>query len=98
MKIEQEAKPTDSGVPPAYWPASGDLRVESLSSHYSPERPVLAPSVRRRSHMYSRMDPKSFMVYHFISSPANVSGLSVALAAERHARLSYESVFHYLIL
>ncbi|CCM05744.1 uncharacterized protein FIBRA_07976 [Fibroporia radiculosa] len=35
MEIEQEDKPTESGVPPAYWPASGDLKVEKLSARYS---------------------------------------------------------------
>ncbi|KAI0918361.1 hypothetical protein AcV5_002367 [Taiwanofungus camphoratus] len=37
--IEQEPKPTEAGVPPAYWPASGDLRVERLSARYSPDGP-----------------------------------------------------------
>ncbi|KAI0941922.1 hypothetical protein AcV7_002478 [Taiwanofungus camphoratus] len=37
--IEQEPKPTEGGVPPAYWPASGDLRVEKLSARYSPDGP-----------------------------------------------------------
>ncbi|CCM06514.1 uncharacterized protein FIBRA_08786 [Fibroporia radiculosa] len=35
MEIEQEEKPTENGVPPAYWPASGDLKVEKLSARYS---------------------------------------------------------------
>jgi ABC-type multidrug transport system fused ATPase/permease subunit len=35
IKIEQEPKPTDGGRPPAYWPASGDLRVENMSARYS---------------------------------------------------------------
>lgn len=35
LTIEQEAKPTDRGVPPAYWPASGSLTVEKLSARYS---------------------------------------------------------------
>ena len=35
MTIEQEPKPTKEGVPPAYWPASGDLRVEKLTARYS---------------------------------------------------------------
>lgn len=35
MTIEQEPKPTTEGVPPAYWPASGDLRVEKLTARYS---------------------------------------------------------------
>ena len=33
--IEQEPKPTEAGVPPAYWPASGNLKVEKLSARYS---------------------------------------------------------------
>ncbi|GJE87807.1 multidrug resistance-associated ABC transporter [Phanerochaete sordida] len=39
LVIEQEPKPTDSGVPPAYWPASGSLRVEKLSARYSEDGP-----------------------------------------------------------
>ncbi|KAI0351013.1 multidrug resistance-associated ABC transporter [Trametes cingulata] len=36
LTIEQEPKATSTGVPPAYWPASGELRVEKLSARYSP--------------------------------------------------------------
>ncbi|KAF9233710.1 hypothetical protein BU15DRAFT_90237 [Melanogaster broomeanus] len=39
IKIEQEPKPSELGIPPAYWPASGDLRVEKLSARYSPDGP-----------------------------------------------------------
>ncbi|KAI0066573.1 P-loop containing nucleoside triphosphate hydrolase protein [Artomyces pyxidatus] len=39
IDIEQEPKATNSGVPPAYWPASGDLRVENLSARYSKDGP-----------------------------------------------------------
>ncbi|KAF8071880.1 hypothetical protein FPV67DRAFT_1779021 [Lyophyllum atratum] len=35
LEIEQEPRNTQSGVPPAYWPASGDLHVEHLSARYS---------------------------------------------------------------
>ncbi|THU91650.1 ATP-binding cassette transporter [Dendrothele bispora CBS 962.96] len=38
-QIEQEPKPTSEGEPPAYWPASGDLRVEHLSAKYSADGP-----------------------------------------------------------
>ncbi|RPD81341.1 multidrug resistance-associated ABC transporter [Lentinus tigrinus ALCF2SS1-7] len=37
--IEQEPKPTSDGIPPAYWPASGNLRVEKLSARYSADGP-----------------------------------------------------------
>ncbi|KAJ7495858.1 hypothetical protein B0H11DRAFT_2000914 [Mycena galericulata] len=37
--IEQEPKPTPAGVPPAYWPASGSLSVDTLSARYSPDGP-----------------------------------------------------------
>ncbi|KAI0655828.1 P-loop containing nucleoside triphosphate hydrolase protein [Cubamyces menziesii] len=39
LQIEQEPKPTPDGVPPAYWPASGQLEVNKLSARYSPEGP-----------------------------------------------------------
>ena len=35
INSEQEPKPTEQGTPPAYWPASGELRVEKLSARYS---------------------------------------------------------------
>ena len=38
VEIEQEPQPKDTGNPPAYWPASGDLRVEKLTARYSPVR------------------------------------------------------------
>ncbi|KAF7977572.1 hypothetical protein HWV62_3150, partial [Athelia sp. TMB] len=34
--IEQEPRATEGGQPPAYWPASGEIRVEGLSARYSP--------------------------------------------------------------
>ncbi|KAH8997805.1 P-loop containing nucleoside triphosphate hydrolase protein [Lactarius hatsudake] len=39
INAEQEPKPTEQGTPPAYWPASGDLRVEKLSARYSHDGP-----------------------------------------------------------
>ncbi|KAJ6610803.1 hypothetical protein B0H10DRAFT_2059064 [Mycena sp. CBHHK59/15] len=39
IDIEHEKAPTETGKPPAYWPASGDLRVESLSARYSQDGP-----------------------------------------------------------
>lgn len=41
MNIEQEPKPTKDGVPAAYWPATGELRVENLSARYSVVRPII---------------------------------------------------------
>ncbi|KAH9166021.1 hypothetical protein EDB89DRAFT_2115943 [Lactarius sanguifluus] len=38
---KQEPKPTKQGIPPAYWPASGDLRVEKLSARYSHDGPTV---------------------------------------------------------
>ncbi|KAJ7747233.1 hypothetical protein B0H16DRAFT_1692432 [Mycena metata] len=35
LEIEKEQEPTASGVPPAYWPASGSLSVDNLSAKYS---------------------------------------------------------------
>lgn len=42
MAIEQERKPTPDGTPPAYWPSSGDLRVENMSARYSVVRVLIA--------------------------------------------------------
>ncbi|TFY70118.1 hypothetical protein EVJ58_g61 [Rhodofomes roseus] len=39
VHIEREPKPTVDGIPPAYWPASGDLKVTKLSARYSPDGP-----------------------------------------------------------
>lgn len=39
VTIEQEPKPSAEGQPPAYWPASGSLRVENLSARYSLDGP-----------------------------------------------------------
>ncbi|OCB86631.1 P-loop containing nucleoside triphosphate hydrolase protein [Sanghuangporus baumii] len=35
MRIDHEPEPSESGKPPAYWPSSGELRVEKLSARYS---------------------------------------------------------------
>lgn len=61
LTIEQEPKPTAQGVPPAYWPASGDvskltydlnladtcdqLRVENLDAKYSEDGPLVLKEV-----------------------------------------------------
>ncbi|ESK98181.1 atp-binding cassette transporter [Moniliophthora roreri MCA 2997] len=40
MEIEQEPKPLKVlGELPAYWPASGELKIENLPARYSPEGP-----------------------------------------------------------
>ena len=45
MSIEQEVEPKDGGAPPAYWPSSGDIRVENLSARYSPDGPQVLQNV-----------------------------------------------------
>jgi ABC-type multidrug transport system fused ATPase/permease subunit len=44
-RIEQEPKPTTDGVPPAYWPASGNLTVDRLSARYSETGPKVLHDV-----------------------------------------------------
>ena len=39
LNIDQEAKPTSQGVPPAYWPTSGALIVENLCARYTADGP-----------------------------------------------------------
>ncbi|KAH9911186.1 P-loop containing nucleoside triphosphate hydrolase protein [Fomitopsis serialis] len=45
VEIEQEPKPTQDGTPPAYWPASGDLKVEKLSARYSEDGPLVLKEI-----------------------------------------------------
>ncbi|KAJ6598427.1 P-loop containing nucleoside triphosphate hydrolase protein [Mycena vulgaris] len=45
LTIEQEPAPTKEGLPPAYWPASGDIRVENLSARYSVDGPEILHGV-----------------------------------------------------
>ncbi|KAJ7512528.1 P-loop containing nucleoside triphosphate hydrolase protein [Mycena galericulata] len=39
IDIEHEKPATETGKPPAYWPASGTLQVENLSARYSEDGP-----------------------------------------------------------
>ena len=39
LLIEHEPMPSEEGVPPAYWPASGRLEVQDLSARYSIDGP-----------------------------------------------------------
>jgi len=39
LVIDQEPKPKNGGIPPAYWPASGELHVKKLSARYSKDGP-----------------------------------------------------------
>lgn len=39
IDIEHEPKPTPEGVPPAYWPSSGRIEVDTLSARYSKDGP-----------------------------------------------------------
>ncbi|KZV63784.1 P-loop containing nucleoside triphosphate hydrolase protein [Peniophora sp. CONT] len=39
--LEQEPKAAEEGEPPAYWPSSGELRVENLSARYSKDSPEI---------------------------------------------------------
>jgi ABC-type bacteriocin/lantibiotic exporter with double-glycine peptidase domain len=41
LEIEHEEPASEDGVPPAYWPSSGELRVENLSARYSTDVPAV---------------------------------------------------------
>lgn len=45
LSCEKEVAPVPSGVPPAYWPASGDIRIEDLSARYSTTGPIVLDKV-----------------------------------------------------
>jgi ABC-type multidrug transport system fused ATPase/permease subunit len=41
LEIEKEAAPSEGGIPPAYWPASGNLHVKDLTARYSTDGPIV---------------------------------------------------------
>jgi hypothetical protein len=45
LDIEHEKPATEAGKPPAYWPGSGDLRVERFSARYSEEGPKVLDDI-----------------------------------------------------
>ncbi|KAL1741080.1 hypothetical protein HDZ31DRAFT_46206, partial [Schizophyllum fasciatum] len=45
LNIEQEPKATEDGKPPAYWPASGSLKVENLCARYCKDGPLVLKNV-----------------------------------------------------
>ncbi|KZT60611.1 P-loop containing nucleoside triphosphate hydrolase protein [Calocera cornea HHB12733] len=45
IDIDHEPKRSKAGEPPAYWPASGAIRVEKLSAKYSEESPLVLQDV-----------------------------------------------------
>ena len=48
VDIEQEQKTVPDDVPPAYWPASGEVVVEGLSAKYSPDGPEVLHNLNFR--------------------------------------------------
>ncbi|EJC97739.1 P-loop containing nucleoside triphosphate hydrolase protein [Fomitiporia mediterranea MF3/22] len=45
MRIDHEPAPIESGKPPAYWPSSGELRVEKLFARYSDDAPAILKNI-----------------------------------------------------
>ncbi|KZT34022.1 P-loop containing nucleoside triphosphate hydrolase protein [Sistotremastrum suecicum HHB10207 ss-3] len=45
LDIDHEPEPTEEGKVAAYWPASGELRVENLSARYSADGPVVLKNI-----------------------------------------------------
>jgi ABC-type bacteriocin/lantibiotic exporter with double-glycine peptidase domain len=45
LNNEKELSSSETGAPPAYWPASGALRVENLSARYSADGPKVLHDV-----------------------------------------------------
>jgi ABC-type multidrug transport system fused ATPase/permease subunit len=48
VDIEQEPKATPDDIPPAYWPASGEVVVEGLSARYSSDGPEVLHNLNFR--------------------------------------------------
>ena len=73
MRIDHEPSPTDGGKPPAYWPSSGDLRVEKLSARYS-NGLFYSTSVLTVFKMTLRQTLRRYCItYPSLWSPGNVS-------------------------
>ncbi|KAL7413558.1 P-loop containing nucleoside triphosphate hydrolase protein [Mrakia frigida] len=45
LVIEREKENAPDGVPPAYWPASGSIKIENLSARYSPDGPLVLDNI-----------------------------------------------------
>ncbi|KAJ7081163.1 multidrug resistance-associated ABC transporter [Mycena belliarum] len=45
IETEQEPTPTQDGIPPAYWPATGSLHIEGMSAMYSPDGPKVLQDI-----------------------------------------------------
>lgn len=45
LDIETEKANVPSGVPPAYWPASGSIKIEGLSARYSADGPTVLDDI-----------------------------------------------------
>ncbi|KZS96546.1 P-loop containing nucleoside triphosphate hydrolase protein, partial [Sistotremastrum niveocremeum HHB9708] len=45
LDIDHEPEPTEEGKVAAYWPASGELRVENLSARYSADGPLVLKNI-----------------------------------------------------
>lgn len=59
LNIEHEPKSTKDGEPPAYWPASGALKVDGLSARYSAVSIQLCPPLwYQNSRIHIQNGPK----------------------------------------
>ena len=76
LHIEQEPEPKDGGSPPAYWPASGELRVENLSARYSPEGPKILEDVSFHVKAGERVGIGPFIIFLQPRVPDMTSNLS----------------------
>lgn len=47
LRIDHEPQASNDGLPPAYWPSSGSLRVENLSARYSDGRYMLQFKIQK---------------------------------------------------
>ncbi len=84
MEIDHEPPPKEDGKPPAYWPSSGELRVENLSARYSVDGPVVLKDISFHVKSGDRVGwswyvivcfAEHFSIYnHFISNAVGRTG------------------------
>jgi ABC-type multidrug transport system fused ATPase/permease subunit len=74
IDIEHEKPATDGGKPPAYWPASGDLRVENLSARYSKDGPRVLHNISFHIKSGERVGIGRYFTFIFICTSHCIVG------------------------
>ena len=83
LEIEHEPKPRADRIPPAYWPASGNLIVEKLSARYSADGPRVLHEISFEVKSGERVGIGECACLNIRRTRIDWDSQSVALVAER---------------